>query len=167
MNDEHFEIERKFIIRRPDRGYLEANGESTEILQTYLIGEPGETTRVRKRWNGDETRYILTIKSRVSAIRQIEREREISEAEYEELLKTADPDRTPVRKQRWVVDYRGQRFEIDLFPFWEKQAYLELELRDESQEILFPPELDIIREVTGDARYTNRALAREIPKEDE
>ena len=60
-----------------------------------------------------------------------------------------------------------QRFEIDLFPFWKKQAYLELELRDESQTIDFPPALERIREVTGDGRYTNRALAREIPEEDE
>ena len=167
MNDEHFEIERKFLIRRPEQAYLEASGESTEILQTYLIGEPGETTRVRKRWKGDEVRYILTVKSRVSAMRQIEREREVSEAEYERLLEKADPDRKPVRKQRWVVDYHGQRFEIDLFPFWKKQAYLELELRDEDQKIEFPPALDVIREVTGDARYTNRALARAIPEEDE
>lgn len=167
MNDEHFEIERKFLIRRPEQAYLEANGESTEILQTYLIGNPGETTRVRKRWKGDEVRYILTVKSRVSAIRQIEREREISKAEYEQLLEKADPERKPVRKQRWVVDYHGQRFEIDLFPFWKKQAYLELELRDESQTIEFPSALDVIREVTYDARYTNRALARAIPEEDE
>ncbi len=167
MDNEHFEIERKFIIRRPERAYLEANGEGTEILQTYLIGKPGETTRVRKRWRGEDVHYTLTIKSRVNAMRQIEREREISEAEYEELLKTADPERIPIRKERWVVEYHGQKFEIDLFPFWEKQAYLELELRDESQVIDFPPALERIREVTGDTRYTNRGLAREIPEEEE
>lgn len=167
MNMEHYEIERKFLIRRPERAYLEANGEATEILQTYLIGEPGETTRVRKRWRGDEVHYTLTVKSRVNAMRQIERERELSRAEYEELLKTADPERKPIRKERWVLEYCGQRFEIDLFPFWKKQAYLELELRDESQPIDFPPALERIREVTGDGRYTNRALARAIPEEDE
>ena len=167
MNTEHFEIERKFIIRRPDRAYLEANGEASEIVQTYLIGKPGETTRVRKRWRGDEVHYTLTVKSRVSDMRQIERERELSAEEYEELLKTADPERRPIRKERWVLEYRGQKFEIDLFPFWKKQAYLELELSDESQQIVFPPALERIREVTGDGRYTNRALAREIPEEDE
>lgn len=167
MDNGHFEIERKFIIRRPERAYLEAYGEGTEILQTYLLGRPGETTRVRKRWHGDDVHYTLTIKSRVNAMRQIEREREISEAEYEELLKTADPERIPIHKERWVVEYHGQKFEIDLFPFWKKQAYLELELSDESQEIDFPPALERIREVTGDRRYSNRGLAREIPAEDE
>ena len=165
MEMEHYEIERKFIIRRPDRQYLEAHGSATQIIQTYLIGKPGETTRVRKRWNGKYTSYTLTIKSRVNAIRQIERERVLSEEEYQELLKTADPDRSPICKERWIVEYSGQRFEIDVFPFWEHQAYLELELEDENQTIVFPPELDIIREVTGDSRYTNRGLAREIPPE--
>ena len=166
MNIEHFEIERKFIIRRPARSYLEEFGSSTEIVQTYLLGEPGESTRVRKRWKGNNFSYTLTIKSRVNAMRQIERERDLTEVEYEELLKRTDPACHPIQKERWVVEYRGQSFEIDLFPFWENQAYLELELSDESQEIDFPPELEIIREVTGDFRYTNHALAREIPEED-
>ena len=166
MNIDHFEIERKFIIRRPERGYLEEHGSSTEIEQTYLLGAPGETTRVRKRWKGNKVSYTLTIKSRVNAMRQIERERDLSEEEYRELLKRADPACHPVRKERWVVEYHGQPFEIDLFPFWEKQAYLELELSDESQEIDFPPGLVILREVTGDYRYTNHGLAREIPEED-
>lgn len=167
MKTEHFEIERKFIIRCPDRAYLEANAEPSRILQTYLKSGPGETARVRKRWSGEEVRYTLTVKTRVNAMRQIERERELSEREYEELLLTADPERRPISKERWVLPYRGQRFEIDLFPFWKKQAYLELELEDESQVIEFPPELEILREVTGDGRYTNRALAGEIPDEDE
>ena len=165
MKMEHYEIERKFIIRRPERQYLEKHGSVTQIIQTYLIGKPGETTRVRKRWNREYTSYTLTIKSRVNAMRQIERERELRVEEYQELLKTADPERKPIRKERWVVEYRGQRFEIDVFPFWEHQAYLELELQDECQTIDFPPELEIICEVTGDSRYTNRGLAKEIPPE--
>ncbi len=167
MNMDHFEIERKFIIRRPSRQFLEKHGSATEIVQTYLLGNPGETTRVRKRWNREATWYTLTIKSRVNAMRRIERVLDINEEEYQELLKTADPERRPLQKERWVLEYHEQMFEIDLFPFWEKQAYLELELRDESQEIDFPPEIEIIREVTDDGRYTNRALAREIPPEDE
>ena len=165
MDNEHFEIERKFIIRRPDPAYLEANGVPSEILQTHLISSPGEPE------NGASSRNIPMrlrfIKTRVNAMRQIEREWELTETEYDAFLENADPERRPIRKQRWVVEYRGQRFEIDLYPFWKKQAYLELELRSETQVIDFPPELDVIREGTGDSRYTNRALAREIPDEEE
>ena len=40
---------------------------------------------------------------------------------------------------------------------------MEIELENEEQKILFPPEIKIIREVTEDGRYTNKALAKTIP----
>ncbi len=36
---------------------------------------------------------------------------------------------------------------------------MEIELEDESQRIRFPEMIDIIREITDDSRYTNKALA--------
>lgn len=166
MKDEHFEIERKFLIARPARDYLAAHAEGTEITQTYLLAQPGETERVRKRGRGGVYTYTHTRKLRLSDMRRIEREEEITEAAYRALLERADPEARTIRKERWVLVYRGQSFEIDLFPFWAHQAYLELELADESQVIDFPPDIRILREVTDDPRYTNSALAREIPKEE-
>ena len=96
---------------------------------------------------------------------RLEQEREISEAEYQALLRQADPALRTLYKQRWCLEYRGQLFEIDLFPFWQDRAFMEIELADEGQELFLPPEIQVIREVTGDRRYTNRALAREIPQE--
>ena len=54
-------------------------------------------------------------------------------------------------------------FEIDVYPFWNDRAIMEIELDDEGQEIIFPPEIQIIREVTSDKRYTNSSLARQVP----
>ena len=166
MDNEVYEIERKFLIRRPDRRFLEQRAVGSEITQTYLLSEPGETNRVRARRTGDQVSYTHTRKYKINSMRRVELEREISKTEYERLLELTDPERRPIRKERWVLEYHGQFFEIDLFPFWERQAYLELELTDEEQAIDFPPELEILREVTGDKRYTNAALAREIPPED-
>ena len=166
MNDEHFEIERKFLILRPARDYLERYAEGTEITQTYLLAAPGETERVRRRGRDGRYVYTHTSKLKLSDLRRIEREEEITEAEYQALLERADPEARPIEKERWVLNYRGQSFEIDLFPFWQRQAYLELELENEDQEIAFPPEITILREVTDDPRYTNSALARTIPEEE-
>ncbi len=166
MIDEHFEIERKFLIAKPERAYLAAHASGTEITQTYLRAAPGETERVRKRGRDGVYVYTHTRKLRLNDMRRIEREEEIGESEYEALLERADPACRPIRKERWVLVYRGQSFEIDLFPFWERQAYLELEIADESQEIELPPELTVLREVTADPRYTNSALARHIPEEE-
>ena len=163
---EQFEIERKYLILRPQEDYLRENAEKTDIVQTYLCADRGKTERVRSRSDGAKTVYTHTVKIKLSPMRRIEQESEISAEEYEALLSRADPERRPIVKQRWVLPYRGQRFEIDVFPFWPHQAYLELELSDESQEIHFPPGIEVIREVTDDRRYTNASLAREIPEEE-
>lgn len=165
-NGEHFEIERKFLIERPPERFLLENASGTEIVQTYLLAPKGETERVRSRSDGTGTVYTHTVKRKITRVRRIEQEREITREEYDALLTRADPERNAIHKQRWVFVYRGQSFEIDVFPFWEHQAYLELELDDEEQPIDFPPEIRVLREVTDDARYTNAALAREIPAED-
>lgn len=54
-------------------------------------------------------------------------------------------------------------FEIDVYPFWTDRAIMEIELESEEQEILFPPAVQIITEVTSDKRYTNSSLARHVP----
>lgn len=163
----HFEIERRFLIRFPDPDWLRAHASGSEIRQTYLISPAkGVSARVRARSAGGRTVCTHTVKTRVSDIRRIEEEREISPEEYVALLQTADPTRRTIEKQRWLLEHEGQLFEIDLFPFWTRQALMEIELTREGQPVVFPPEICVLREVTEDGRYTNRALAREIPPEE-
>lgn len=162
-----YEIERKFLIRRPERRWLEQHAQGSRITQTYLLAVPGKSARVRKRVYEDHVSYTYTVKQKLSNMRRIEKEREISRDEYEMLLTQADPNRRIIEKERWVLKYLNQAFEIDLFPFWSKQAYMELELNAEDQHIDFPPDIEVLREVTGDKRYTNSALAKKIPAEDE
>ena len=162
-----YEIERKFLIRRPEHRWLEQHAQGSKISQTYLKAAYGESARVRKRVYEDHVSYTHTVKQKLSDLRRIEKEREIARDEYEALLAQADPDRRTIEKERWVLKYQNQAFEIDLFPFWSKQAYMELELNAEDQHIDFPPDIEVLREVTGDKRYTNSALAKTIPAEDE
>lgn len=166
MKNDHYEIERKFLIRRPDRQWLEKHAAGSKITQTYLTSLQGGSARVRRREYADHVSYTHTVKQKVNELRRIETEREISREEYEELLTQADPERHSIEKERWVLLFQNQAFEIDVFPFWSKQAYMELELGTEEQEIVFPPEIEVLREVTGDKRYNNSSLAREIPAED-
>ena len=166
MDEIHFEIERKYLIRMPDRAWLEKEAEGTEITQTYLLSPPGTTERVRRR--GRDSVYVCThtTKTKLSDLRRIEEEEVITEEEYGRLLQRADPERRVIRKTRWCFRYEGQLFELDVFPFWDDRAYLEIELRDESQKVSLPPDLTIIREVTEDPRYTNAALSVKIPYDD-
>lgn len=162
------EIERKYLIRMPEETTLKKHSiRSIAITQTYLLpGAEGGNRRVRySRWDGGEARYY-TEKRRLSDITRIEREREIGESEYEELLKEADPARKPIEKVRWCVPFGGHTLEIDIFPFWSDRAYCEAEVSSEEESIAIPDWITVIREVTGDPRYTNHALSLEIPEED-
>ena len=166
MNINGFEIERKYLIAMPDPAFLRQHAEPSRIEQTYLLHEdPLVTARVRKRGRAGDWHYTHTEKLRVSDLRRVENEREIGEAEYCELLRRADPSRQTIAKTRWVLPWRGQLFEIDIFPFWDDRALMEIELTEENQAVELPPQIRVLREVTGDRRYTNSSLSREILRE--
>ncbi len=81
-------------------------------------------------------------------------------------MRRADAGRKPVHKMRYCLDYMEQLFEIDVYPFWTDRAIMEIEfLTVRSVRSCSPPFIEVIKEVTGDGRYTNAAIAREVPAE--
>ena len=160
-----YEIERKFLILRPDLLNLSTLCKVQEIHQTYLAVSKG-AVRIRKTQERGKVTYTETAKRTLSPIRRIEIERELSEAEYTRRLSNRDPRRQTIQKTRYCLPYQGHTLEIDIYPFWSKQAILEVELRDEKEEFTIPPFIRVLREVTSDPQYSNYALAREVPSED-
>ena len=158
---EPLETERKFLIEYPDTAWLEAqpNCRRVEIVQTYLLAAEGEEMRVRQRGDGAHFIYTLTTKRKLSGARRVEIERRLSREEYLERLHDADPARHPIEKTRYCLTYENQYLEIDVYPFWQDRAILEIELCDEADPVIIPPELKVMREVTEDAAYKNAALA--------
>ena len=98
------EIERKFLIRFPDVEVLQKQEgvRIKKMRQTYLRAENGITARVRAVTENGKTRYVHTEKSRISDLSAIEREREVSEPEYQKLMKNADPERKTIEKTRYA-----------------------------------------------------------------
>lgn len=155
-----YEIERKYLIKMP-RFPLPLETEATDIEQAYLVNPEGNSERVRARAG----RYYHTLKVHISNTVREEYEREISRDEYDALLVRRDPNCNLIKKVRHVFTYRAQTFELDVFPFWKNQAYLEIELPDENTHVDIPDFIEVIREVTEDSRYTNHALSLKIPGE--
>lgn len=165
LNNEPLEIERKFLIRYPDLQVLERLcSKKLVISQTYLYSEPELTRRIRKSETvcetGTETICWYTEKERITAVTRIERERQITENEYDALMKEADPGAQTIRKTRYNLPCKDLCFEVDVFPEWTDRAYCEVELQDEACVFEFPECLEVIKEVTDDCRYTNASLAR-------
>lgn len=159
---EPFEIERKFLIEYPDVDKLEKlpNCQRVEIIQTYLTAPEGEESRVRQRGADGNYIYVQTTKKKVTDVKRVEIERRLTKDEYLRLLMEADPNARPIRKTRYCLTHDNQYFEIDVYPFWNHQAIVEIELNNEDDEIRFPGFLSVIREVTGDETYKNASLAK-------
>lgn len=156
---EPYEIERKFLIEYPDISWLEKNCKKLEIIQTYLNSTNDEEVRVRQRGIDGNYIYTKTIKRNINNLKRIELEKRLSKDEYLDLLMNADTKKHSIRKTRYCLIFENQYYEIDIYPFWNDKAIVEIELNSENQEIKFPNKLKIIKEVTDDKNYKNISLA--------
>lgn len=159
---EPLEIERKYLIRRPDISWLENEPkcQRVEIIQTYLKAEDGAERRVRQRGMDGDYIYTETVKRSVTGLKRVEVERRLTKDEYLQLLMEADSDTRPIRKTRYCLTHENQYFEIDIYPFWQDQAILEIELSGEDDPVQIPEVFEVIREVTDDPAFKNAALAK-------
>lgn len=160
-----YEIERKFLIEFPDLAWLDSlpNCSKVEIVQTYLRSDPDQEIRIRRRGSRESGTYYLTEKRIVGNHTQMRTQRRLTSGEYQMLLMQADPKRRRIEKTRYCLTHEGQYFEIDVFPCWDDQAIVEIELSSETTPVAFPNELHVLREVTGDPKYRNAAIAS-LPK---
>ena len=159
---EPMEIKRRYLIGYPDIAWLESNPHCrpVEITQTYLRCADGEELRIRRRGEGGVYKYFETSKRDLTADRRIEVERRLTREEYDKLLSSAEEPLT-LTKTRYCLTYKNQSLEIDVYPFWDDQATLEVEFIDDLRQAELPPEIRVIRDITGDADYRNSHLARE------
>lgn len=153
------ETERKFLVKLPSEQQLkDCKSVKSNIVQTYLkrLDEDVER-RVRQRGIGGEFSYYYTEKKKLSTCSRDEVERRISKSEYLALLVEGV---ATVRKDRYCFFYDNQYFELDVYPDWENEAILEIELTEEMQEVELPDWISVIKEVTGNDSYSNAALAK-------
>ena len=161
------EIERKYLIAYPDTEALRPRCSAVyDMEQTYLLSAPGVTARVRRRV-GEKEEFFHTEKERITARTHVERERTVTREEYEQLLTTRDPAAFTICKTRYCLPHEGFTFEIDVYPFWQNVAVMEVELEGEEQAFTLPEGITVLREVTEEPWMKNAALARHIPTEAE
>ena len=159
---EPVEIERKYLIEYPDITYLESlpNCTRTEIIQTYLHAPEGEEIRVRQRGADGNYTYYHTRKIKKGTMKRIELEKRITKDEYLNLLMEADIGYRQIRKSRYCIVYKNRYFEIDVYPYWNDKAVMEIELLYEDETVEFPDFVKIIKDVTGQKEYSNKTLAK-------
>ena len=154
---EPVEIERKFLIEKPNEQELLDYGlcDFVDIAQAY-VEKNGERFRVRKRGKDGDYVYIKTQKEKISDLKRIEKESRISRSLYAESIK----GQRVLYKRRFLLLYGEKYFELDIFPFWQDKALLEIELKSEGESFEIPPFLKVIKEVTEDKNYRNSVIAK-------
>lgn len=151
------EEERKYIVKLT--GDV-PNAIESDIVQTYLTGEPGSEIRLRRRGFDGKYVYVHTSKKRISETEQIETERQINANLYETMLQQADPYRDTIHKHRKSFIWKGQYFELDAF---EKPIdglmILETKGIAKHESVKFPPFIQVLEDITGNVKYYNYNIA--------
>lgn len=148
--------ERKYIV--------EVTGEmpdsiDSEIIQTYLVADPGCEVRLRRRnWQGKVVN-VHTTKKKLSGKEEIVTERQVSNSLYESLLQQADPYRRTIRKKRKSFIWKGQYFELDNYEVPANLVILETKGIATHESVKFPPFIRVVEDITGNKQYNNYNLA--------
>ena len=145
------EIERKFLVDQPPTGLREGE----PIAQGYLaIGDDGVEVRIRRR--GEE--MTLTVKSGPGMVRT-EEEFAIDGRRFESLWPLTEGRR--VTKTRHLVPLDSDlTAEFDVYSgAHEGLLTAEIEFPSVAMSEAFEPPAWLGREVTGDRRFANQALA--------
>lgn len=159
------EIERKFLIDRPDEGELmrKPGCRRFRITQTYLQNiEPEIERRVRRIEHTDGVTFRYTEKKPLTGFRREEQESEITESDYRQALRDAV---SSLEKTRYAIPFRDHVLEIDIYPdeIADGQlrglAVLEIELGHETEDFDIPAFLHVRKELTGTKEFSNHSLA--------
>jgi adenylate cyclase len=148
------EIERKWLVKRTPKD-LSANP-SFRIDQGYLEVSDSENNEFRTRRKGD--RYFLTIK-KGTGVKREETEIEIPQKTYDSLW--ALPVWNKIEKTRYGISDGEHLIELDIYAGkLEGLIVAEVEFGGVEASQSYRPPVWFDREVTDDANYKNKNLAR-------
>ena len=160
---EPMEKKRKYLISMPDMNRLVVSYGAVpfEMVQHYLVEtNPAIERRIRRQKNGSDYLYFYTEKHTRPDGAVWDTERPISGKNYLKYLMEADPNLQEVHKVKYRFNYGLERFEIDIYPFSKDKAVMFAYAGENQEHLTIPPEIQPIREVTGDPDYKNKTLAR-------
>jgi adenylate cyclase len=145
------EIERKWVLDAPPDGLEDR--EHDRVEQGYVALDDHAEVRVRRKG----AKHTLTIKSEPGLTR-VEEELEIDADRFASLWALTEGRR--VVKTRHLVPLGELTVEVDVYAGdLDGLVTAEVEFASEQAAAAFAPPAWLGREVTGDPRYANRALA--------
>ena len=117
---------------------------------------------MRKVVSDNTISYFYTEKRPISPIERIENERLLTQKEYLRLTEEVDPDFGSISKRRYCFRYNDRYFQIDSYPISADRAILDVQLDDKDEEPVLPPEIRVVKEVTGDPNYQGHMISKNL-----
>uniref|UniRef100_A0A914EEF7 NadR/Ttd14 AAA domain-containing protein n=1 Tax=Acrobeloides nanus TaxID=290746 RepID=A0A914EEF7_9BILA len=158
---------RKWLIRSFDEKDF-PRYEEFFITHDYLLADkPDLQVRIRERRQNNRSTYTITTRTLMKP-EPVETRMQITEREYNRYLSMKDNGRATLFKRRLCFQFHTTFFHLDIFtdplpPACKGQPIMILETYTTKPvgdpEPLLPSCLDVVREVTGDAKYSMYSLA--------
>ena len=161
----HLKLKENFLIEYPDIEFLNSIKTCRRILlhrHTSLL--PRKDISESAKGEGDKAVYIKTVKIKISDIKRIEIENYISKEQYDSYLAQRKYVTGVISKDRYCIVDNSTYCELDVYPFWNDRATIEIELLSEDQRYRLPKFVKLIREVSSEPDYRNLALAQKYGK---
>ena len=147
------EKERKFKVK--SKKFISFSHKVINIKQGYL--SKGNNLAIRIRISDKKAYLCIKGPTSKNGISRFEFDKKISLIEGNKLLKLCLP--RIIFKKRYLIDYKKQLFEVDVFEGFLKGLVLaEIELNSESQKVYLPEWVG--EEVTGVKSFYNSQLSK-------
>lgn len=157
------ETERKFLLKRLPKSVLNTHKYQVLHIAQYYFKIDGKWQRFRKCKNAKtlKVKYVHTIKGpQISLGSCQEDEKLITKKRFEEIYSQYKKDGLVIEKTRYVIKYKGFKFEIDSYHGLSLTT-LEIELPTIDTFYEYPPGLqsEIVYDLTGREQFSNKNLA--------
>lgn len=165
----HLEIERKLLLKRFPKQVIEKYKKSLQklsIVQYYFFIDNIWQRFREVKSTGKKTKYIHTIKGRAVSLGACpEDEKVINEKAFKDVLKKNSKNYAVIKKTRYVIKYKGFKFEIDVYQDL-SIITLEVELPSINHHFEYPEGLleEVLLDVTGMKQFSNLNLSKKVQK---
>lgn len=152
-------VEKKYLISMPDVEQLLKNKHcrKVHVKQHYIIDETKqEKEKIVLRRENDKNFYY-----KVNKKNNVKYSKAISADEYINKLEDENNRFYHIYKDRYYYIFDSRCIKIDIFPFWNNKAILEVDILNNRENIKLPKFINVIEEVTENENYKNYFLAEE------
>lgn len=154
--------QRKYLIQKPSLEQLAqyTSFSVTHVMRTYLNqSDSGVERRILQVGQNGDFVYYYSERRALPNGEVVEQEEHIDEKNYLALLMDADTRFHPLGCKQISFIYHNQNFRIDLYPFSQDRAVMQIDLTTASPQAVLPDFLSVLRDVTDDPAYRSYAIS--------